>query len=124
VHEYGHQVLYRAMEIDPLVDDDGTAEFTLPWSGSVRDFYGYFHAFYIYALLAAYYSRVQACRESDSDRAAERFEGIVEGLVRASEDFDANAHRFTRTGVAFSQGLIARVEALADGRRHGFAVAG
>jgi hypothetical protein len=122
VHEYGHQVLYRAMEIDPLVDDDGTAEFTLPWSGSVRDFYGYFHAFYIYALLAEYYSRVRASREPERDRAAERCERIVEGLVRASEDFAANRDRFTRAGVTFSQGLIARVEALAD-RRH-LAVAG
>jgi hypothetical protein len=58
VHEFGHQVLYHAMKRDRLLTSGEQGDYELPWSGSHRDFYGYFHAFYIYLLLAKGLSRL------------------------------------------------------------------
>lgn len=59
VHEAGHQVLYRLAEVIPLVKDGTpqTSDYTLPWSGSKRDLFGFLHAFYIYVLLTKYFWR-------------------------------------------------------------------
>ncbi len=103
VHEWGHQVLYDAMELDPIVDDDGTRQFSLPWSGDARDLYGYFHAYYIYTILALYFARVlhgpQIYRRVDVQRARERGVEILKGLKLARPDFRNNARRsFTEFG--------------------------
>ncbi|MEU1527125.1 HEXXH motif-containing putative peptide modification protein [Nocardia rhamnosiphila] len=59
VHEAGHQVLYRLGNLTPLVREGTpqTAGYTLPWSGSQRDLFGFLHAFYIYTLLTKYFWR-------------------------------------------------------------------
>jgi hypothetical protein len=67
VHEAGHQVLYRLGELVPLVKD-GTPkndDYTLPWSGSKRDLFGFLHAFYIYTLLTKYFWRRAAIKEAE-----------------------------------------------------------
>ncbi len=51
IHEYGHQILYNVIELDPLIYQQEERRFNLPWSGAERDFWGYFHAFFIYQRL-------------------------------------------------------------------------
>jgi hypothetical protein len=94
VHEGGHQILYAICEANPILDDTGdpgTAKYQLPWSHQVRDLYGYYHAFFIYVLLAKYYQRVlddtvNARPKNELQFAAQRQSHIVSGLLRANDD--------------------------------------
>ena len=113
VHEYGHQVLYRIMELDPLVADQA-GEFSLPWSGATRDFYGYFHAFCIYILLADYFSRVIGATQGDErNRAIGRREAVLEGIQRALRDFPND--RSTLLGVRFLELMRERAAEVSRG---------
>jgi HEXXH motif-containing protein len=114
VHEFGHQVLYRAMMLDPLLLADGTEEYVLPWSGSRRDFYGYFHAFYIYLLLAKYLERASVDPEHDHAEVQFLLEHIAAGLIEACKDFEPDG-RFTPSGRAIMGRLLK--DARAVGRR-------
>lgn len=104
VHEWGHQVLYDAMELDPIVEEhDGPRIFTLPWSGAERDLYGYFHAYYIYTLLASYAARIlkgPATYRKAEVRAARRLgKELLAGLAVAKADLEnASEGGFTETG--------------------------
>jgi HEXXH motif-containing protein len=109
VHEFGHQVLYRVMELDRLLVGDDSTEYTLPWSGAKRDFYGYFHAFYIYVLLATYFARVVARGRVDEDAARRLFEHIASGLRIAARDFEPD-DRFTARGRDFMAALLGNAE--------------
>jgi hypothetical protein len=104
VHEFGHQILYHAIDAQPLLADEGPDQYTLPWSGSRRDFYGYLHAFYIYLLLALYLER--ALRGSAHKAAEVRplFDHIVKGLDEAHQDFVPD-DRFTLAGRSFVEAL-------------------
>ncbi|MEH2124341.1 PqqD family peptide modification chaperone [Nostoc sp.] len=98
IHEYGHQILYNVMELNPLIDDKSNKKFKLPWSGAERDFYGYFHAFYIYTLLALYFERrIEVSLEKERNRGVKRTSQILEGLIRAIPDFEKN-NFFTSKG--------------------------
>lgn len=117
VHEYGHQILYNVMEIDPLlVSPTSPRPYRLPWSGSTRDLYGYFHAFYIYVILACYYARVATAEgvPRDADERAfchDRHLQIVHGLIIACDDFKPEL--FTCAGKNLLQQLIHLVEQMA-----------
>lgn len=87
VHECGHQILYCFMELNPLIHNDAKRMFKLPWSGSERDVYGYFHATYIYTLLALYMKRARTRALTNHDLADKRFREILDGLERALPDF-------------------------------------
>lgn len=89
IHEYGHQILYNVMEIDPLFASAPARRFTLPWSGSERDFYGYFHAFYIYILLVHYFERVKGRPKKDQKKAFDRLSHILKGLIQALPELEA-----------------------------------
>lgn len=102
VHEFSHQLLYRVMEIDPLITNESDTEFRLPWSGAERDYYGFFHAFYIYVVLAMYYGRVAKSRSSERRRAIDRQLEILTGLEAAVPEI-LRAGRFTRVGEAFAR---------------------
>lgn len=116
VHEAGHQLLYNIVEAEPLTDDATDEQYRLPWSSQVRDFYGYFHAFYIYVLLAQYHERVMGCRAGrDGDFARERLRHILRGLLAALPDFQGNAH-LTPRGHALAEALAIDVAEL--GARH------
>ncbi|MEU7070387.1 HEXXH motif-containing putative peptide modification protein [Streptomyces narbonensis] len=101
VHEFGHQVLYWVMELDPLFSNEGDTDFELPWSGAERDFYGFYHAFYIYILLAHYYRRVYETRPEHHGEAMSRYREITTGLtaaiprIRAAGDFTPRGQLFT-----------------------------
>ena len=97
IHEYGHQILYNVMELDPLVLNQSGRVFYLPWSGSERDLYGYFHAFYIYLLLALYFERIRGRPAEEMERASARFTQILRGLVVAVPDLEG-ANEFTAKG--------------------------
>ncbi|MEJ2866388.1 HEXXH motif-containing putative peptide modification protein [Actinomycetospora sp. OC33-EN08] len=91
VHEAGHQLLYMISERDQLVEPgpDAERQYSLPWSGQLRNVYGYLHAFYIYVLLAKYFARVVHATSSthlsrDHIRAERRLETILIGLAAAS----------------------------------------
>ncbi len=117
VHEGGHQLLYNLMEVSPIVKEDTPPDeqYTLPWSGRQRNFYGYFHAFYIYILLAKYYERVHGRSEKDQQRARARLGAIVAGLLRSLPDFEHSGH-FTAEGRALFLNLARNVRAL--GQEH------
>jgi len=82
VHEAGHQVLYRLAELTPLTKPNTSqaAEYELPWSGSKRDLFGFFHAFYIYALLAKYFWRRALVGDHNSRDARKRSILILMGM--------------------------------------------
>jgi HEXXH motif-containing protein len=118
VHEAGHQLLYTIVELEPVSreDVDVDDQYTLPWSGQQRDFYGYFHAFYIYTLLAKYFERVAGRSEDEQRRAFDRMIFILDGLVRALPDFEGN-EGFTPHGAELLENLGAEIEELADRHR-------
>lgn len=97
VHEYGHQLLYAVMELDPIVVDGEQGDLTLPWSGAQRDFYGYFHALFVYTLLLRYLERIDDREPEEMARVRDLFGHILRGAVRALPDFDADT-RFTARG--------------------------
>jgi hypothetical protein len=97
VHEWGHQVLYSAMELDPIVVDGERGNLSLPWSGARRDFYGYFHALFVYTLLLRYLEQIDDRELDETDRIRERFGEILRGAVAALPDFRDDT-RFTRRG--------------------------
>lgn len=91
VHEAGHQLLYAMNEIAPICTEGAGGNYKLPWSTQVRDIYGYFHALFIYVILARYLERVLALRQDDEvRRAAQRLAHIVGGLVAALPDLEAD----------------------------------
>jgi len=111
VHEYGHQVLYHVMELDPILLKQEKSQFKLPWSGSKRDLYGYFHAFYIYVLLASYYAKVRERKPKEMAFAKKRLREINAGLRRATRDFE-NPSLFTKKGKHLFEGLKSHIKRL------------
>jgi HEXXH motif-containing protein len=117
VHEWGHQVLYAAMELDPIVLDGEGREQTLPWSGAKRDFYGYFHALFVYTVLLRYLERISGRPPEEAARAEELYSHILRGAVRALPDF-ADASRFTPRGLQLAGLLRAVIEEGAERHPH------
>ena len=105
VHECGHQILYCVMELDPLVRPGTEVSFILPWSGAERDAYGYFHATYIYLILALLLER-EVAHGPDREQAYKRLGEIVRGLKLALVDFQ-DADFFTPIGDKFFRGMLA-----------------
>lgn len=105
LHEYAHQVLYNVMELNPLILND-QREYTLPWSGSKRGFYGYFHALYIYILLASYFVRIQGRDKNEMRIIKERTDYILKGIKISFDDFD-KTDSFNETGHKFYRNLKA-----------------
>ena len=120
MHECGHQILYCVMELDPLIRDIERKSFTLPWSGAQRDAYGYFHATYIYLILALFFERVADSNRHDRQEALFRFGAILVGLQQALGDF-ADADFFTETGKAFFDRLARQAVSVIGRNRHRFA---
>jgi len=108
VHEFGHQLLYNVMEFDPIVINDGKV-YKLPWSGSERDLYGYFHAFYIYTLLITYFVKIKNRSPENELILQERTVQILEGCKKAIVDFDGT-DSFTPAGLQFYHNLKKQVE--------------
>jgi len=100
IHECGHQILYCVMELDPLIRRDAKGSFVLPWSGSERDAYGYFHATYIYLILALFFERALGRESSEDETVRQRLVTILHGLERALADFET-AECFTTAGRMF-----------------------
>jgi len=114
VHEAGHQLLYHIVEIHPVSDDDVKDQYRLPWSGQFRDFYGYFHAFYIYVILAQYHERAMEQRSGrDRDAARTRVRDILRGLIAALPDFQGNPH-LTPEGSALIEAVAKDVRKLQE----------
>lgn len=97
VHEAGHQLLYTLVELEPickqpqeLTDVAKAPQYKLPWSTQVRDIYGYYHAFFIYVLLARYLEHVVLRPAPEGTHAGARLRHIVRGLAVAVPDFDAS----------------------------------
>lgn len=109
VHEWGHQLLYAAMELDPLVLDGDRGDIALPWSGARRDFYGYFHALFVYVLLLRYLERIANRDAEEMERIAELFAHILRGATRAVADFQDDSS-FTERGRLVRDFLIHAVE--------------
>jgi HEXXH motif-containing protein len=97
VHEWGHQVLYAVMELDPVVVDGDRGDLALPWSGARRDFYGYFHALFVYVLLLRYLEQIEDRDAEELERVHELFAHILRGAARALPDFEDDS-RFTPRG--------------------------
>jgi hypothetical protein len=117
IHEYGHQILYNVMELDPLIADGAVDQFTLPWSGAQRDFYGYFHAFYIYVLLLCYFERVRGRPDEEQRRAEGRIADILRGALQAATDFES-AVAFTPQGRALFVAVRGVLEQLKQRHAH------
>ena len=84
VHEYGHQLLYQLDILDHIfVDRDDAEDIVLPWSGTSRNYYGFYHACFIYAILRKYYKRSIDQRSYDESYCKDRLMFIQDGLVEA-----------------------------------------
>lgn len=117
IHEYGHQILYNVAELVSLIRDDMGSKFKLPWSGAERDFWGYFHAFYIYVLLICYFAQVQGRREEEQERATQRLVHILKGALKAIPDFEA-VDCFTPRGKVLFKTLKSQVHQLEQRYQH------
>jgi hypothetical protein len=113
VHEATHQLLYNIVEVCPVVKEEASREalFTLPWSGQKRDFYGYFHAFFVYVALVKYLGRIRSRSSHELQRAQNRLVFILQGLIKALPDFEASAD-FTPQGRQLMENLAKEVRAL------------
>lgn len=113
VHEAGHQVLYRLGEITRLTRP-GTpmeADYVLPWSGSRRDLFGYFHAYYIYVLLIKYYWRRAKLNDRYALDCKQRAILIMAGTILATPVLKAD-HNLSDQGRVIIELLAGEVEAL------------
>jgi HEXXH motif-containing protein len=112
VHEATHQLLYHIVEACPVVKEETSREplYTLPWSGQKRDFYGYFHAFYVYIALVKYLGRVRSRSTDELQRAQNRLLYILRGLIKALPDFEASTE-FTPQGRQLLENLAKEVRA-------------
>ena len=104
IHEFGHQILYNVMELDPIVNSEAKRTFKLPWSGQERDFYGYFHAFYIYTLLINYLTRVEGRSTREQKRISDRISHIRKGMCRAIPEIEG-VNSFTPAGKQLFENL-------------------
>lgn len=113
VHETGHQILYRVAEITPLTrpDTPPAPEYVLPWSGSKRDLFGYFHAFYIYALLVKYFWRRSLVGDRMAGTARRRAVLILIG-IRLAEPVLKSAGQLTDQAQAMLAAVIADMDAV------------
>ncbi|MCP1443848.1 hypothetical protein J3D54_002980 [Pseudomonas sp. GGS8] len=113
VHEATHQLLYHIVEACPIVKEETSREplYTLPWSGQKRDFYGYFHAFFVYIALVKYLGRVRSRSTEELQRAQNRLLYILRGLIKALPDFEASTD-FTPQGRQLLENLAKEVRAL------------
>ena len=116
IHEWGHQVLYCLMELDPLIRDDGQRMFVLPWSGAERDIYGYFHAAYIYFVLSVFLARALGREPVEDIAVRTRLLTILTGLEKALTDLDAT-YAFTPAGRRFFDQLARRSRELINSDR-------
>lgn len=126
VHEYCHQVLYERMEMAPHLLKEDDEQFLLPWSQTTRDFYGFFHAYAVYAYLAYYFKGVMDSHEhtshfpEDVEYARNRYAAIMEGLLIAREQsIKPMHHAFTQTGLAALATLEVIIDDLVDDARAG-----
>ncbi len=111
IHEFGHQIMYHVMELDPVVTDTDTTVYKLPWSGNERDFYGYFHAFYIYIFIALYLTRVKNRSRREQRRVELRKKHIMKGLEETVRIFD-RTENFTGKGKILYDNLKTEVTKL------------
>ena len=116
IHEFGHQILYHVMELDPIVTDSDTTMYKLPWSGNERDFYGYFHAFYIYILIICYLERVKNRSKREQRRIEARKIHIIKGLNQTVKIFE-KSDNFTDCGQSLFNNLKLEVEQLEKNQR-------
>jgi len=114
IHEFAHQILYCAVELDPLFVTHRKTRYALPWSGSLRDAYGYFHALFVYFTLAVYFDAALARPYHQRDEVETRLSQVLTGISKALPDFRGYPD-FTPTGRAFlenldrwASGLVAR----------------
>ncbi len=116
VHECAHQHLYHIVEDAPVTDADTEIMYSLPWSGQMRELYGYFHAFFVYVELSHYYERVLAARPRDKVAAQKRLVEILLGLRASLADFTNNPG-FTPSGRELFIALSGDVAALLNRHR-------
>ena len=122
VHEAGHQVLYRVGELVELVKPGTSqkADFTLPWSGSRRDLFGFLHAFYIYTLLTKYFWHRAAVNERERRDCVRRAALIQIGNRRAipmllqASDLSAQGRQLVEVLAEDMTRLEAELEAALD----------
>jgi hypothetical protein len=111
MHEFGHQILYHLMELHPIVNDKIKKTYKLPWSGNERDFYGYFHAFYIYILIGRYLEKVKYRSKREQRRISKRISHILSGLKETVNVFE-NSDGFTIEGRRLFENLKSEVRKL------------
>lgn len=116
LHECAHHILYKVMECDRLVFSTFGDAFKLPWSGLERDLDGYFHAFYVYICLAAYFERVRGHSEEERRRARAKLARVLRGLLAAVAELDA-LDRYTAAGRGLLTNLKREVEGLVARQR-------
>ena len=114
VHELGHQILYRIDRDTALFrGKDDPETLVLPWSGSKRNCYGFFHACYIYLILRDYYLRAVETHPFDQDYCRDRLAFIENGLARAGPILLEREKMLTGPGIALRDLMVARMAALA-----------
>ena len=111
VHEAGHQLLYQIAELGAITVPLAGGDYRLPWSIQVRDIYGYFHAYFIYVLLARYLERVMDRDGRDGERATARVKHILTGLAKAREELES-AKDVTAAGRSLLEALGVEVAGL------------
>lgn len=115
VHEVGHQILYALMEAVPLIDDIEETVLS-PWTGRALAAFSFYHAFYVYLLMAEFHRRQHEATLPGSYLRADRYRLIVEGLTTAAPLL-ASLGGTTEAGDVFAARMIERGRAIVEGRR-------
>ena len=112
VHEAAHQLLYKIGELQPITDREALRhEYELPWSGSVRDVFGYFHAYFVYLQIVEYFMRRAETAGDARPETVRKLELIHRGLELATDDL-VGAPGMTPYGKALFGVLADRVAAI------------
>ena len=107
VHETGHQILYCLSEVTDITVENTPRlpSYTLPWSGTKRDLFGYFHAFYIYVLLTKYFAKRAGQNSKYEQLAKIRAEGLIAGNQIAADEL-LNNEQLTEQAKAIIKALL------------------
>ncbi|MDA0782124.1 MAG: HEXXH motif-containing putative peptide modification protein [Rickettsiales bacterium] len=113
VHEAAHQLLYKIAELHPITGEDAEKEavYELPWSGSKRNLFGYYHAFFIYLQLVKYFDHRAKTAGDETAYLERKRELIHRGLMVAARDL-AYVPGMTEYGRSLYNHLVDEINAL------------
>lgn len=110
VHEYAHQILYQIDFLDGIfIDQDDKEKIVLPWSKTSRNFYGFFHACFVYTILREYYKLSIEQNSYDQEYCQDRLMFIQDGLSKVTPYLANRSHLLNEAGQSLLRKLTSQI---------------